>query len=61
MPNTEIRGCCLYVGVGGDIGIITEAGNPVTFKGVTAGSFLPVLAKRVTSGIAAIGDVLALY
>jgi hypothetical protein len=61
VPNTETRGCCLYVGVAGDIGIITESGNAATFKGVTAGSFLPLLAKRVTSGIAAIGDVLALY
>ena len=37
------------------------ASTGVTFKGVAAGSFLPVLVKRVTSGIAAPGDILALY
>jgi len=62
IPNTEMRGCCLYVGVASDIGIVTEGGKEtIVFKGVTAGSFLPVLAKQVKSGISAIGDVLALF
>jgi hypothetical protein len=62
IPNTAERGCCLYVGVGADIGIVTEGGKEsVVFKGVTTGSFLPVLAKRVKSGISSIGDVLALF
>ena len=61
IPNTQKRGCCLYVGVAGDYGVMLESGNTVTFKGVAAGSFLPVLAKQVTSGIATVGDVLALY
>ena len=62
IPNTAMRGCCLYVGVAGDIGIVTEGGKEtIVFKGVTAGSFLPVLAKQVKSGISAIGDVLALF
>ncbi len=61
IPNTQKRGCCLYVGVAGDYGVMLESGNTATFKGVAAGSFLPVLAKQVTSGIASVGDVLALY
>ena len=61
IPNTQHRGACLYVGVAGNIGIELESGNTVTFRNVAAGSFLPVLAKRVTSAIAVTGDVLALY
>ena len=61
IPNTQHRGACIYVGVAGNIGIELESGNTVTFRNVAAGSFLPVLAKRVTSAIAATGDVLALY
>ena len=61
IPNTQKRGCCLYVGVAGDYGVMLESGQTVVFKGVAAGSFLPVLAKQVTSGIATVGDVLALY
>jgi len=61
IPNTQKRGCCLYVGVAGDYGVMLESGQTVTFLGVAAGSFLPVLAKQVTSGIGSVGDVLALY
>jgi len=62
IPNTQKRGCCLYVGANADVGVVMEgASSSVTFKGVAAGSFLPVLVKRVTGGIAAPGDILALY
>ena len=62
IPNTQKRGCCLFVGANADVGVVMEgASTSVTFKGVAAGSFLPVLVKRVTSGIAAPGDILALY
>tara|TARA_R100001463_G_scaffold36084_1_gene78135 strand:- start:1909 stop:2268 length:360 start_codon:yes stop_codon:yes gene_type:complete len=50
-PNdTEVvynRGACLYVGGAGDIDIELESGARLLFKGVTAGSFLPVLATKV--------------
>jgi hypothetical protein len=50
-PNdTEVvynRGACLYVGGAGDIDIELESGVRLLFKGVTAGSFLPVLATKV--------------
>ena len=61
IPYTAERGACLYVGVAGDYGVMLESGETVTFLGVNAGSFLPVLAKQVTSGITTVGDVLALY
>ena len=61
IPNTQKRGVCLYVGVAGDVGVELESGNTVTFLNVAAGSFLPVLAKRVTTTITATGDILALY
>ena len=61
IPNTEKRGCCIYVGVAADVGIRLESGKDVIFKGVPAGSFLPVLAKRVNTTIPATGDIIALY
>ena len=61
IPNTEKRGCCIYVGIAADVGIRLESGNDVIFKGVPAGSFLPVLAKRVNTTIPATGDIIALY
>lgn len=50
-PNDAIityqRGACLYVGEAGDVDIELESGKRILFKGVTAGSFLPVLALKV--------------
>ena len=49
------------------ITVTMESGRPATFKGVTAGSFLPILVTAVTaatgSGGAALADsdILALY
>ena len=50
------RGACLYVGVASDVTVVME-GQPnntaladaITFYGVTAGSFLPVLVTKVFS------------
>lgn len=82
LPNTHERGCCLYAGIAIDTGLdlILESGelyngNPASpatsdhtarLKGITAGSFLPVLAKRVvavtlSSGSYASGDLVAIY
>jgi len=61
IPNTEKRGCCIYVGIAADVGIRLESGKDVIFKGVPAGSFLPVLAKRINTTIPATGDIIALY
>ena len=67
IANTDQRGVCLYIGE--DMTLITvtmESGNPVTFKGLKAGSFLPVLVTAVTAATAkdgALNDdaILALY
>ena len=61
IPNTQKRGCCIYVGVAADIGVVLESGSSVIFKAVPAGSFLPVLAIRLTTGPTATGDIIALY
>ena len=74
LPNTHERGCCLYAGIAIDTGLdlILESGQlynttyTARLKGITAGSFLPVLAKRVVavtlgSGSYASGDLIAIY
>ena len=52
--STLRRGACLYVGVSCDITVVMESQDPntliadaITFHGVTAGSFLPVLVTKV--------------
>jgi hypothetical protein len=37
----------LYVGGTGDLKVDTAGGDTVTFSGVTAGSFIPVMVSRV--------------
>ena len=44
-----------------DVGVVLESGAEVTFKSVPAGSFLPILVKRVSSAPTATGDIIALY
>jgi|TARA_S200002703_G_scaffold143259_1_gene136104 hypothetical protein len=83
LPYTRKRGCCLYVGVAcTSIPVLLESGkkytggggNPdssthsVNLQNVTAGSFLPILAKQVTgvpnisgSGTYAAGQIVAIY
>ncbi len=44
------RGACLYVGGAGDVDVEMESGNRVTFTGVAAGAFLPILVTKVYTG-----------
>ena len=44
---TLSRGACIYVGVAGNVKVTMESGEIVLFTGVTAGSFLPILALVV--------------
>ena len=46
---------------GSDIRVTMESGSEVTFKGVTAGSFLPILVTRVWSTGTTASEILALY
>ena len=61
------RGACLYVGVAmSSITVTMESGRSATFKGVAAGSFLPILVVAVTgaspvTGALADNDILALF
>jgi hypothetical protein len=69
IPGTESRGVCLYVGRAMDsITVTMESGStPVIFKGVNAGSFLPILVTSVTAAVPselpalANSDILVLY
>ncbi len=67
IPNSDTRGVCLFVGVKmASITVIMESGNEVTFKGVAAGAFMPVLVTSVNaatpdSGALADNDIVALY
>ncbi len=64
IPNTETIGVALYDGVNNDITVTMEGGTTVKFKGVTAGSFLPVLVTHVTalgSALTGTGELIALY
>ena len=70
-PNdTEVvyhRGAGLQLGGPGDVDIELESGARLLFKGVTAGSFLPVLATKVykyessTAVTTTATDIIALF
>ena len=66
IPNTDSIGVALYIGVGMDITVTLEGGStPVLFKGITAGSFLPVLVTKINASSATLdaggGEIIALY
>ena len=63
IPNTQVRGCCIYVGASAGIpslSVVMESGNTAVFKTISAGSILPILIKRITTPLAA-NDVIALF
>ena len=59
ISDTSERGCCLYIGTGGNITVTMEGGNTVTFNNVPDGHFLPILVTHWTGGTVA--DVLAIF
>ena len=61
IPNTQKRGCCLYIGNSGDVEVIMESGSTVEFTGVPTGSFLPILVKQVVVTNTTATNILALY
>jgi hypothetical protein len=66
ISGTDNRGVCLYIGAAmTSITVTMESGTSVTFKGIQAGSFLPILVTAVTAatGEAALADndILGLY
>ena len=59
IAGTENRGCCLYVGTGGNIVVRMEGSSTdVTFTNVPNGTFMPVLVTHYISGGS---NVLALF
>jgi|TARA_R100001369_G_C3183672_1_gene142055 hypothetical protein len=52
------NGCVLYVGVGGDLKVLTAGGDEIVFTGINSGSFLPVQVLRVyATGTTATGII----
>lgn len=47
--NFNIMARAIYVGVGGDIAIVSSRNNAVTYLAVPQGTVLPVVALRVNS------------
>ena len=65
IPGTEkpARGACLYAGVAlSEINVTMESGQTQTFKGISAGSFLPILVTKVNTaaGVTGEGELVAL-
>lgn len=67
LQAVQTRGACIYIGGPGNLDVELESGDRVTFKGLTAGSFLPILVIKVfsTDGSGAVStsatDIIALF
>lgn len=51
--TTVIMARALYVGTGGDLAVVTDAGQTVTFTGVLGGTILPVKVSQVKAATTA--------
>lgn len=60
-PNTAQWPCVLYIGVGGNIRVLTEAGDDVTFVNVQDGTWFPVQVVRVFSTGTDATDIVAIW
>ena len=61
IPNTQKRGCCLYIGNSGDVEVMMESDDTAIFVGAATGAFLPILVKRVVVTNTTATFILALY
>jgi hypothetical protein len=59
LPITDCR--ALYIGVGGNISLITNGGQTVTFVGLQAGSILPVRCSRVRATDTTATNIVAIW
>lgn len=59
--DTPNNGCVLYVGVTGDVKLITAAGDTVTLVGVLAGSFIPIQVTRIFRTGTTATNIIALW
>jgi len=55
------NGCVLFVGVAGNIRVLTVGGDDVTFVGINTGAFIPVQVLRVFATGTTAGSILALW
>jgi hypothetical protein len=55
------EGCVLYVGIGGNLRILTVGGDDVTLEGVNAGQFIPVQVLKVFSTGTLADKIVALW
>ena len=55
------NGCVLYVGVTGDVRVLTAGGDDVTLVGVSAGQFIPVQVVKVFATGTTSTNILALW
>lgn len=51
----------LYVGGAGDVAIVTEGGDTVTFAGVPAGTIIPVRVSQVKSTGTTATDIVRMF
>jgi len=51
----------IYVGVGGDVSLVTAGGSTVIFKSVPSGTILPVSTTNVTTANTSATNLVALY
>ena len=59
--NNNKEACVLYIGTGGNLRVITAAGQDVTFTSVLGGTFFPVQVLKVFSTGTSAGDIVALW
>lgn len=59
--NAENEGCVLYIGTGGNLRVLTHAGDDVTFVNILGGTFLPVQVMKVFSTLTTASDIVALW
>ena len=63
--GTNITGtvepCVLYVGIGGDMDIVTAGGDTVYLNGVPSGSFLPIQVIKVGISTTTAQNIVALW
>ena len=63
--GTNITGtvepCVLYVGIGGDLEVVTAGGDTVYLSGVPSGSFLPIQVIKVGTAATTAQNIVALW
>jgi hypothetical protein len=57
---TSNKTSCLYIGVGGDVRVLTAGGDDVTFYGLPSGSFVPVHVAKVFATGTTASSIIAL-